>query len=428
MSEMPISRRFALQALMALGGGAFSRALFADPNIAARAPGGPEDLSGALADPEPLFAAPTRLDRIGRVMTQVMVNGKGPFRFVIDTGASRSTLAPHLARSLGLKHSVGRNVMLNGVTGAAEVPTVAVDSLEIGALKFENQDLPVIFTSIMGNADGILGVAGFDDQRIDVDFKRDRVSVLASNGRRPHYSMVTARAERDDNGLMIVDVRVGRRIKAKAVIDTGAERTLGNLALQNAMNKGRKKRQVVGAVVHGATPDIADGDVQEIKEARIGDMTLTNLEVIFADFHVFKLWGLDQEPALLIGMDMLGVLDRLVIDYRATKSACSANAPPRASSRVSAHTSVRTDASLLADGPAALSCGLSCRTPNSPRSASCATSARRSFARKSCRRCNPVVLRGAGGRLARGARRPRVARRPSLTTCAASTPAPRPTP
>ena len=128
-------------------------------------------------------------------MTHVMVNGKGPFRFVIDTGASRSTLAPHLARALGLKHSVGRNVMLNGVTGAAEVPTVAVDSIEIGALRFENQDLPVIFTSIMGNADGILGVAGFQDQRIDVDFKRDRVSVLESNGRRPHYSMVTARAD-----------------------------------------------------------------------------------------------------------------------------------------------------------------------------------------------------------------------------------------
>jgi hypothetical protein len=331
MSESPTSRRFALQALMALGGGIFSRALFADPNTSVRAPGSPEDLSGALADPEPLFAAPTRLDRIGRVMTQVMVNGKGPFRFVIDTGASRSTLAPHLARSLGLKHSVGRNVMLNGVTGAAEVPTVAIDSIEIGALKFENQDLPVIFTSIMGNADGILGVAGFQDQRIDVDFKRDRVSVLESNGRRPHYSMVTARAVRDANGLMIVDVRVGRRIKAKAVIDTGAERTLGNLALQTAMNKGRKKRQVVGAVVHGATPDIADGDVQEIKEARIGDLTLTNLEVIFADFHVFKLWGLDQEPALLIGMDMLGVLDRLVIDYRRNEVSMFGE---RASSRV----------------------------------------------------------------------------------------------
>jgi len=307
----------ALQALLALGGLSCSRTLFAEPNNAARVPGTPEDLSGALADPEPLFAAPTRLDRIGRVMTHVKVNGKGPFRFVIDTGASRSTLAPHLARALELKHSVGRNVMLNGVTGAAEVPTVAVDSIEIGALRFEKQDLPVIFTSIMGNADGILGVAGFHDQRIDVDFKRDRVQVLESSGRRPHYSMVTTRATRNANGLMIVDVRVGRRIRAKAVIDTGAERSLGNIALQTAMNKHRRKiREPVSAVVHGATPDITDGDVQEIREATIGDMTMSNLQVIFADFHVFKLWGLDKEPALLIGMDMLGVLERLVIDYR----------------------------------------------------------------------------------------------------------------
>src|SRR5688572_2412407 len=160
-------------------------------------PGVPEELAGAAAEPEPLFAAPTRLDRIGRVMTHVMVNGKGPYRFVIDTGASRSTLAPHLARDLGLKPSVGRNIMLNGVTGAAEVTTVEVQTLEIGALRFEQQNLPVIFTSIMGNADGILGVAGFQDQRIDVDFRRDRVSVAASSGRPARFDMIKARAHRN---------------------------------------------------------------------------------------------------------------------------------------------------------------------------------------------------------------------------------------
>src|SRR5436190_7718717 len=130
MRDSRTSRRTALQALLALGGTLTMRDLLAEPNIGSRIPRTPEDLTGSLADPEPLFAAPTRLDRIGRVMTMVMVNGKGPFRFVIDTGASRSTLAPHLAKSLGLTQP-GRNVMLNGVTGVAEVPTVVVDSLEI---------------------------------------------------------------------------------------------------------------------------------------------------------------------------------------------------------------------------------------------------------------------------------------------------------
>jgi len=121
------------------------------------------------------------------------------------------------------------------------------------------------------------------------------------------------------------------RLSTEQRVRRSVARTLGNLTLQNAMNKGKRSRQQVSAVVHGATPDIADGDVQEIKEARIGDLTLTNLEVIFADFHVFKLWGLDQEPAMLIGMDMLGVLDRLVIDYRRNEVSMFGQ---RASSRV----------------------------------------------------------------------------------------------
>ena len=86
-------------------------------------------------------------------MTHVMVNGKGPFRFVIDTGASRSTLAPHLARALGLEKTAGRNVMLNGVTGVAEVPTVVVDSLEIGldGIQIEERN-----SELMSGGDGDL--------------------------------------------------------------------------------------------------------------------------------------------------------------------------------------------------------------------------------------------------------------------------------
>ena len=319
MRETLKGRRFALQALMALGGGFFSRSLLAEPNISARAPGTPEDLSGALADPEPLFAAPTRLDRIGRVMTQVMVNGKGPFRFVIDTGASRSTLSPHLAKALGLTHSVGRNVMLNGVTGAAEVPTVAINSIEIGALKFENQDLPVIFTSIMGNADGILGVAGFGDQRIDVDFKRDRVSVLESNGRRPHYSMVTARAVRDANGLMILDVHVGRHIKAKAVVDTGAERTLGNIALREALKQhSRSGRGFVAKLttVYGATTEVEPGEIQSAPIILLGSLRMTDVAVVYGDFHIFKVWNMQNKPAMILGMDVLGTVASLNIDFK----------------------------------------------------------------------------------------------------------------
>jgi hypothetical protein len=293
-----MNRRFALQALLALGGGLCSRSVLADPNFGARAPAGAEDVAGSLAVPEPLFAAPTRLDRIGRVMTTVKVNGKGPFRFVIDTGASRSTLAPHLARTLNLKPSVGRNVMLNGVTGAAEVPTVAVDSIEIGALRFEQQNLPVIFTSIMGNADGILGVAGFKDQRIDADFKRDRVAVLESNGRRDRRRAHRPPAQGQG--------RHRHRRRALARQRRAADRTEPRQEEARGRGRGGPRRDA------GHRRWRSAGHPRSAHRRHDADQPRSDLW----DFHVFKLWGLDKEPALLIGMDMLGVLDRLVIDYR----------------------------------------------------------------------------------------------------------------
>ncbi len=45
-------------------------------------------------------------------------------------------------------------------------------------------------------------------------------------------------------------------------------------------------------------------------------MRLRQLPVTFADLHVFELWGLTEEPALVVGMDVLGTLERFIIDYR----------------------------------------------------------------------------------------------------------------
>jgi hypothetical protein len=37
---------------------------------------------------------------------------------------------------------------------------------------------------------------------------------------------------------------------------------------------------------------------------------------MFSDLHIFEYWQLNSRPALIIGMDVLGALDTLIIDYR----------------------------------------------------------------------------------------------------------------
>src|SRR5437868_1700936 len=75
---------------------------------------------------EPLFAAPTRLDRIGRILAPVKINGQGPFRLIVDTGANQSVLTTRLATRLGLEAQPERSIKLNGVTGSVMTPIVGV--------------------------------------------------------------------------------------------------------------------------------------------------------------------------------------------------------------------------------------------------------------------------------------------------------------
>ena len=47
----------------------------------------------------------------------------------------------------------------------------------------------------------------------------------------------------------------------------------------------------------------------------IGDARLREVAVTFADLHVFRLWDLMEEPALVVGMDVLGTVEQFVVDY-----------------------------------------------------------------------------------------------------------------
>ena len=57
----------------------------------------------------------------------------------------------------------------------------------------------------------------------------------------------------------------------------------------------------------------ADAIRQELERQSI---QIKDSGVTFADMYIFKQWKLTGEPALLIGMDSLGLLDTLIIDYR----------------------------------------------------------------------------------------------------------------
>jgi len=271
--------------------------------------------SAVLAEPEALYASPTRIDRIGRIVAPVMINGQGPFRLVVDTGASHTSLSPQLATRLGLQTGLEAGVLLNGVTGAEMVPAVTIERLQAGDLIVEGARAPVITTDIMGGADGILGIAGLSRERIFVDFQRDRIVIARSKNQPEDRTLLRIPARRIAGGLLMVAARVGG-VNVRAIIDTGAERSLGNTALAEALRKRRRLWAPRPTVVFGTTATVTDGQVRGVPPMTLGDATISDVNLVFGDFHIFKVWELDDKPTMLIGMDVLGTVGQLIIDYR----------------------------------------------------------------------------------------------------------------
>jgi predicted aspartyl protease len=289
-------------------------------------------LDAAQPKPEALYAAPTREDRVGRIHAAVEIDGRGPYRFIVDTGANSSALAPRVADELALPPADGGVVQVHGVTGVALLPAVHVDSLRVGGIVLPPSTLPVLPGDIFAGADGILGVAGIQQMRLDVDFANDRVEIALSSGRRAPVGYVTVRASLWQGGLLLVKGRVGG-VTTKVIIDTGAERTMGNMQLRAALHRKARRGEEAETTVRGATPDVSEGTYFKVPRISIGPAQLVDLPVAFGELHVFELWGLNEEPALVVGMDVLGRLERFVIDYKRQEFQMKSSGPKGVSVR-----------------------------------------------------------------------------------------------
>jgi len=292
----------------------------AEPNGSTAAAGPPdsEQLSSPTLTREESssFALPTTRDHIGRVVVAATVNGKGPFRFIVDTGATHSTITPSLVRALGLKPAEVPAIVVNGITGTAQVSAVTLDQLQTGDLTIDGLVVPVVWAPVMAGADGIFGAAGLTEKSLSVDFQRNRVEISRGVKAAVRAEALRIHATRLTHGLMTVEMRVGR-VRALAVIDTGSERTLGNLALRDALHEQRRPGTVAQVTsVYGVTTQVEPGEIWQAPTLVIDTLRINNVGVVYGDFHIFKVWDMQDKPAMIIGMDVLGTVASLGIDFK----------------------------------------------------------------------------------------------------------------
>lgn len=265
--------------------------------------------------PDEVASLATRNDVAMRLTVEVRINGTGPYRFVVDTGAERSVIADNIVAELGLQ-STGR-ATVEGIVRTVPADLVTVTELGYGPFTRTNLQIPVLPRVLM-EADGYLGLDAINGSRVTFDFRnhamrieQPRMRPIAVEG-----DTIVIRAA-GKGGRLRADYCLIDGVRATAFIDTGAELSIGNVALHAALNRGRVPPTDMGKVMlSGITGGEAEGRIIPIKEVRIQNLAFTDGTVVISDAPDFENWDLATKPALLIGMDYLRQFASVAIDYR----------------------------------------------------------------------------------------------------------------
>jgi predicted aspartyl protease len=105
-------------------------------------------------------------------------------------------------------------------------------------------------------------------------------------------------------------------VRATAFIDTGAEVSACNSSLLHALMRRKVTQGTSGTVMlSGVTGGDIKGTVTVIGQIKLGELNFTQCSIVVADFDIFRIWGLQATPALLIGMNLMHSFAKVSIDY-----------------------------------------------------------------------------------------------------------------
>ena len=254
-----------------------------------------------------------------RMTVPVTIGPAGPYRFIVDTGSERTVISRELAGTLRL--APGRSVHVTAMAGSARFDTVVIPDLRVGSpgdgarLVGRRIEAPAFVQHNLG-APGLVGIDTLQGHAVMIDFASATMTVTPATKRtrREHFGPddIVVRAKNLFGQLVVTDATYRGR-KVRVVIDTGADTSLGNLALRTLAATGGATMTPLSVL--SVTGGVLQTDYAVIDRVHIGEIGLNSLPVAFADAAPFARLGLSDRPALLLGMDALRLFGRVRIDF-----------------------------------------------------------------------------------------------------------------
>lgn len=270
------------------------------------------------------IVVPVSFTEDGGMLIDVLVDGKGPYSFLVDTGSTTSAIFNDARARLGIDVVPGRQVQVRGIVGTAMRPVVRVGAVDIGPIREEDKVLVVLESRRQNAGEKASGLIGLD---ILHDFALAWYPAEQSFYFIPHMSLdpyvstgwIEVPLYRDPYGsgleeLYFADIEVdGRTIPG--LVDLGSAFTLMNWedvqhpSLQERRRVLRREWQLQGAV-----DDFLPTVASIYPVLRIGDYAYYDHTVLVHEFDSANITGAPGQPLFIAGASMFAGHD-FIMDF-----------------------------------------------------------------------------------------------------------------
>ncbi|MEP6742125.1 MAG: pepsin/retropepsin-like aspartic protease family protein [bacterium] len=240
------------------------------------------------------------MNRDRGLLISAWINGRGPYTFVIDTGAGLNIVSERLVNEVSLKVTRTRQTLVGGLSGTTTSSSreAAIDKLALG---FQNNVLPggksaLVVSYLPPGVDGILDpTETFAPYGYSIDIPHEQIEMLDDVAELSHHpsndGAVVVWLHRGDSDRPFVRLGDGR----VALVDTGSRFGLA-ISERQAIVVGNRQPHTIPSL------DLGGGT---INARRVEPTTISIGELVLRGIPTDILSGVAQDAPVILGRDAL---------------------------------------------------------------------------------------------------------------------------
>jgi predicted aspartyl protease len=266
----------------------------------------------------PIAEIPYRIDYDGAITIEATIDGRGPYDFIVDTGATLSLVFQNLAARETFAPTGGPPRRVLGITGSAVLDTYRIGDIAVGAASLDDH-IGVIIPDWAAPRKSPAGVIGLDFlRRYAIVFNvRERTMSLYRHGEIPKDRIDSWRSIRlrantyaAASGALYSAKGLINRSPTTFLIDLGSGTTLINYRAAEAMFSSVVGRDLGEGFTTGSRLKDVFDDRTKVRTAlinriQIGRLSWRRVGVIVHNAPIFDEIGVQRLPFALLGADLI---------------------------------------------------------------------------------------------------------------------------